>query len=207
MSLKLYEFAVTRSSRVRFTLLELGLPFESIEGRDVFHHPDVAAIHPLSKLPAFRDKGRPLFESAAICTWLADSHPEAGLVAPSGRWERALHDQWISFALTEIEAFLWHSARNLFILPEAERLPAVFPQNEAAAKRGLAVLENELKDKNWLIGDRFSLTDIIVSYDVCWSQILGMTEGMPRVNAYAERILARPHCPYGAMAEAARQQN
>lgn len=205
MSLKLYEFAVTRSSRVRFTLLELGLEFESTAGPDTFHHPDVAAIHPLSKLPAFRDRGRPLFESAAICTWLADSHADKGLVAPSGAWARALHDQWTSFALTEIEAFMWHTARNLFILPENERLPAVFPQNEAAAKRGLGVLDRELQGKDWLIENRFSITDIIVSYDVCWAQILGFTEGMANVNAYAERVLARPHCPYGAMKEAAAQ--
>ena len=205
MSLKLYEFAVTRSSRVRFTLLELGLGFESIAGPETFHHPDVAAIHPLGKLPAFRDNGRPLFESAAICTWLADGHPEKGLVAPSGAWGRALHDQWTSFALTEIEAFMWHTARNLFILPENERLPAVFPQNEVAAKRGLGVLDTELQGKDWLIGNRFSVTDIIVGYSVCWAQTIGFTEGMTNVNAYAERILARPHCPYGAMKEAAAQ--
>lgn len=208
MSLKLYEFAVTRSSRVRFTLLELGLPFESIGNTpDVFQNPEVAKIHPLSKIPAFSDDGRPLFESAAICTWLADSHPDAGLIAPSGQWGRALHDQWTSFALTEIEAFLWHTARNLFVLPESERVTAVFPQNEAAVKRGLSVIDKEIAGRNWLIDDRFSVTDIIMGYCVCWAQTLGMTEGLPNVTAYAERILARPACPYGAMAEAARQQN
>ncbi len=207
MSLKLYEFAVTRSSRVRFTLLELGLAFESIEGPDTFAHPEVAAIHPLRKLPAFRDNGRPLFESAAICTWLADSHSEAGLIAPSGQWARALHDQWTCFALTEIEAFLWHTARNLFILPEAERLPAVFPQNKAAVKTGLAVLDAELRGKEWLIENRFSVTDIIVGYAVCWAQALGFTEGMPHANAYADRMLARPHCPYSAIKDAAQNQD
>jgi glutathione S-transferase len=199
MTIQLYEFAVTRSARVRWTLLELGLPFESVEGPETFGHPDVAAIHPLKKLPSVRIDGRPLFESAAICTWLADSHAEAGLISPSGAWARALHDQWTSFALTEVEAFLWHTARNLFILPEAEQVPAVFPQNEAAAKRGLAVLDEELTGKDWLIENRFSVTDIIVGYDVCWSYFLGMTEGMHAVNAYAERQLARPHCPYAAM--------
>jgi glutathione S-transferase len=199
MTIKLYEFAVTRSSRVRFTLLELGVPFESVEGPETFTHPDVAAIHPLSKLPAVLDKGRPLFESAAICTWLADSHPDGNLIAPSGKWARALHDQWTSFALTEVEAFLWHTARNLFVLPESERLEAVFPQNEAATKRGLEVLDKELAGKDWLIEDTFSVTDIIVGYVVCWSYFLGYTDGMNAISKYAERQLARPHCPYGAM--------
>lgn len=208
MSLILYELAVTRSARVRFTLLELGLPFESIGGSaEVFQHPDVAKIHPLSKLPAFSDDGRPLFESAAICTWLADSHPAKGLIAPSGRWARALHDQWTSFALTEIEAYLWHTARNMFVLPENERVPAVYPQNAAAAKRSLAVIDTEIAGRDWLIENRFSVTDIIMGYDVCWAQVLGLTQGFDNVNAYAARILARPACPYGAIADAAQQTN
>lgn len=203
MTFKLYEFAVTRSSRVRFTLLELGVPFESVEGPEAFAHPDVAEIHPLKKLPAVRDDGRPLFESAAICTWLADSNPEKKLVAPSGEWNRALHDQWSAFVLTEVEAYLWHTARNLFILPEEERLPIVFPQNKKGAQIGLAVLDKELSGKDWLIENTFSVTDIIAGYSVCWAYFLGLTEGMTTLNAYAERILARPHCPYGAMKQIA----
>ena len=159
MSITLYELQPTRSTRARWTLLELGLPYESIEGPAVFAMPELAAIHPLSKLPALRDDGRPLFESAAICTWLADSHPKAGLIAPSGAWARALHDQWVAFTLSEIEAFLWHTARNLFVLPEEERVPAVYPQNEAAAKHGLAALDTHLRDGNgWLRTASRSLT-------------------------------------------------
>lgn len=88
MPITLYELQPTRSDRARCTLLELGVPFESVEGREVFAMPELAEIHPLSKLPALRDSGRPLFESAAICNWLADSHPEAGMVARSGTWAR-----------------------------------------------------------------------------------------------------------------------
>lgn len=196
MSITLYELNPTRSARVRWTLLELGLPFESVAGPEVFAMPELAEIHPLSKLPALRDEGRPLFESAAICNWLADSHPQAGLVAPSGTWSRALHDQWVAFTLAEIEAFLWHTARNLFLLPEAERVPAVYPQNEAAAKRGLAVLDAHLGGRDWMVDDRFSLTDIFVGYAVCWAGWQGMTGELANVTAYVERLQARPLCPY-----------
>lgn len=196
MSITLYELHPTRSARARWTLLELGVPFESIAGPEVFAMPELAKIHPLSKLPALRDAGRPLFESAAICNWLADSHPQAGLIAPSGTWERALHDQWVAFTLSEIEAFIWHTARNLFVLPEAERVPAIYPQNEAAARRGLAVLDAHLQDREWLVGDRFSLTDIFTGYAVCWAQWQGMTADLPNVTTYVERLQARPLCTY-----------
>ena len=99
----------------------------------------------MSMLPALRDNGRPLFESAAICTWLTDSHPEAGLIAPSGTWARALHDQWTAFTLAEVEANLWHTPRNLFLYSEQESVPAVYEQNAKEAKRGLAVLDGALK--------------------------------------------------------------
>ena len=196
MPITLYELQPTRSARARWTLLELGVPFESIQGPEVFAMPELAEVHPLSKLPALRDAGRPLFESAAICNWLADSHPEVGLVAPSGTWARALHDQWVAFTLSEIEAFLWHTARNIFLLPEEERVPAVYPQNEAAAKRGLAVLDDHLRDKEWLVEDRFSLTDIFTGYATCWAQWQGMTADLPNVTAYVERLQARPLCTY-----------
>jgi glutathione S-transferase len=196
VAITLYELQPTRSARVRWTLMELGVPFESIAGPEVFAMPELAEIHPLSKLPALRDAGRPLFESAAICNWLADSHPEVGLVAPSGTWARALHDQWVAFTLSEVEAFIWHTARNLFVLPEEERVPAVYPQNEAAAKRGLAVLDAHLREQEWLVEDRFSLTDIFTGYATCWAQWQGMTADLPHVTAYVERLQARPNCTY-----------
>jgi glutathione S-transferase len=199
MTITLYELQPTCSARARWTLLELGVPFESVEGREVFAMPELAQIHPMSKLPALCDNNRPLFESAAICNWLADSHPQAGLIAPSGTWARALHDQWTAFTLAEVEANLGHTARNQFIYTENERIPAVYEQNAREAKRGLAVLHDALKGKSWLVEDRFSVTDIFVGYAVVWAHVQGMTADLSNVAAYAERILARPLCPYGAL--------
>lgn len=201
MSITLYELAPTRSARVRWTLLELGLPFESKAGPQVFEDPALAEIHPLCKIPAVRDGGRPLFESAAICTWLADSHPDKRLISPSGTWARALHDQWTAFVLSEVEAYQWHTARNIFILPEEERLPAVFEQNAKAMRRGLEVLEQALEGQDWLVENRFSVTDIFASYVICWTHKTGNLEGLDNLNAYVARIRARPLCPYGAMDE------
>lgn len=202
MSIVLYELQPTRSARVRWTLLELGIAYESIErGRETFAMPELAQIHPMSKLPALRDNGRPLFESAAICTRLADSHPAAGLIARSGTWARALHDQWTAFTMAEVEANLWHTARNVFIYPQEERVTAVYEQNAKEAKRGLAVFDGALQHKTWLVEDRFSVTDIFVGYAIAWARVQGLTAGLPNVTAYAERILARPLCPYGALGQ------
>ena len=53
-------------ARARWTLLELGVPFESIAGRETFQNEALQRVHPLRRLPALLDDGRPLFESAAI---------------------------------------------------------------------------------------------------------------------------------------------
>ncbi len=78
MQLTLYEYGPARARRVRWTLLELDMPFESISGRELFHSPELKKVQPLGKLPGSVADGRPLFEPAAIATWCADRKPQTG---------------------------------------------------------------------------------------------------------------------------------
>ncbi len=196
MSMTLYEFGPTRSSRARWALLELGAEYESIEDRAMIGSDELKKVHPLGKLPALLDDGRPLFESAAICTWIADCHPEGGLISPSGTWERAQHDQWVAFTLSELEAYLWSSARNTFVYPEEKRIEAVFPQNAMEAKRALGALDAHLADTEWLVAGKFSVTDIITGFTVNWARRTGLTGEFENVQTYNQRILDRPLCPF-----------
>jgi glutathione S-transferase len=194
MSLTLYELPPSRSARVRWTLLELDLPFESRTGFDLFQGDELRKYHPLNKFPAFIDDGRPLFESAAICNWLADSHPDRNFIARPGTWQRALHDQWVSFILTEIEAPLWSTARNSFVLPEDQRIAAIIPQNDNDARRALTVLDAWLDGKSFLIDDRFSVTDVIAGYTVNWARLAGLMAECANLRAYNERLMAFSNC-------------
>lgn len=196
MSITLFEFTPTRSARARWTLLELGAPFESIDGPEAFKHEALGGVHPMRKLPALIDDGRPLFESAAICTWLADRYPEKGLIAPSGTWQRALHDQWVAFTLAELEANLWSTARNMFIYPEDKRVPQIYEQNAEEARRALGVFDDHLAGRTWLVDERFSVTDIFAGYAINWGRMTGLTAEKPNVTAYCERLLNMPKCPY-----------
>ncbi len=198
MTITLYELAPTRSARVRWTLLELGVPFESVTGEppDIFQSPALKGVHPLSKVPALVDDGRKLYESAAICNWLADSHADKGLIAPSGSFARALHDQWTAFTLSELEAYLWSTARNTFIYPEAERITAMFEQNAMEARRALTVFDAHFADNDWLVENRFSVTDIFVGFTLNWARMVELTAEFEHVTAYLNRLLSRPLCPY-----------
>ena len=199
--IKLYELGPTRSARCRWTLLEAGLDFESAGGDiGVFEDSELVAVHPLGKLPAALIDGRPVFESAAISTAIADLVPERRLVAPAGSWSRVMHEQWVCYVLTEMEAWLWSSEVHRwagpsppFALPAAQRQP-VFEANGTLFKRGAGGLEKALGSASYLVDDRFSVTDIIAGYTVNWGDHEGLLGEFPNLRAYLERLLAREHC-------------
>lgn len=196
-SIKLFELGPTRSARVRWTLLEAGLEYESIGNRvDIIGSEELRKVHPLGKLPAAIIDGKPLFESAAIASAIADLVPEKNLIAKPGTWSRYLHYQWVCFALTEMEAHVQSTEINSidFVIPESQHVPGIIEQNSMMFKRGAAALNTVLGESDYLIEDRFSVTDIIVGYTVAWGQEQGLLSGFPNLLAYLERLLEREHC-------------
>lgn len=190
----LYEYGPSRSKQVRWTLLELGLEFRAVEGRDILHSDELKQVNPMGKVPAVMINGEPLFEAAAICTYLADLVPEKKLISPSGTRERALHLQWVSFALTELEAYVWSNARNTFVLPEEQRVTALFEQNSKAYVRAANILDKVLQDTDYLVGNRFSVTDILVGFVLNWGNQVKLLDQTPNLQSYLTRLKERPHC-------------
>ena len=197
-SIKLFELGPTRSARCRWTLQEAGLEYESIGNAPaIIGSEELKKIHPLGKLPAAIIDGRPLFESAAIATAIADLVPEQDLVAKPGTWSRALHDQWVCFALTEMEPWVWSTELNSvdFVLPKSQHVPAIIEQNAMMFKRSAAALDAVLGNANYLIEGRFTVTDIIVSYTINFGREQDLLDEFPNLLAYLERLLKREHCP------------
>jgi len=194
LDITLYEYGPSRSKQVRWALLELGLEFKAIEGLEVLHSDELVQVNPMGKVPAVVIDGKPLFEAAAICTYLADLVPEKGLIAAANTYERALHLQWVSFTLTELEAYLWSNARNTFVLPEEKRITALFEQNKKAYIHAAKVLDKVLENVDYLVGNKFSVTDILVGFTVNWGNIAGLLEQTPNLQDYLARLKGRPNC-------------
>ena len=194
MKVTLYETGTTRSARCRWTLLEAGIPFESVLRKGLIGSDEVKSLHPLGKLPVILIDGKALFESSAVCTYIADHAPEADLIAKPGSWARGEHDQWVSYALTEMEAWLWNTAVNSYVLPEAQRINSGFEQNAKMFRRSAFALNEYLSGKAYLLEDRFTVTDIIVGWTVNWGRRQGLLDGCDGLMAYLERILGRPLC-------------
>ncbi len=195
VDIRLFEADGSRSVRCKWTLLEAGMEYQSAPaGLKGEARGELESVHPMKMLPAAVIDGQPLIESAAIATYIADNAPEANLIAKPGTWARALHDQWVSFALTQMEAWLWSSARNRFVLPKEERVPEVFKQNAEAYQRAAAVVDKALAADDYLVENRFSVTDIIVGYTVNWGRRAELNGDLPNLGRYLERLWQRPHC-------------
>lgn len=194
LDITLYEYESSRSKQVRWSLLELDLEYHSVAGLEILHSEELEKVNPMGKVPAVTINGEPLFEAAAICTYLADLVPEKNLIAPSGTRDRALHLQWVSFALTELEAYVWSNARNTFVLPEEQRIRALFEQNKQAYRNAAKVLDKVFEECDYLVGNRFSVTDILVGFTLNWGNGIGLLEETPNLQKYLARLKERPHC-------------
>lgn len=192
--IKLYGFGPTRSARCQWTLLELDVEFEFIDRQDLIGSDELRQLHPQAKLPAIQVDGEPLFESTAICTYLCDLYPEKNLLARSGTRERALHEQWCAFTLSEMEAYLWSNAKHRSFYPEDKRAPAVVEPNNQEYRAGASVLNDLLASQDYVIGDSFTVTDILVGWTLNWGRRMGSNKGFENISSYLKRLYARPHC-------------
>ena len=96
--------------------------------------------------------------------------------------------------MTELEAYLWSNARNTFVLPEEKRITALFEQNKKAYIHAAKVLDKVLENVDYLVGNKFSVTDILVGFTVNWGNIAGLLEQTPNLQDYLARLKGRPNC-------------
>jgi len=156
--------------------------------------PEFLAINPFGKLPALVDDTFTLVESAAICMYLADKYPEKGLAPAVGTQDRALHDQWVSFAISELEQPLWRITRHRYAYPEAKRSPADMELAREDFHATARTFEPLVK-KDHLVADRFTVADIMVAYTLKWASMFDLLGEHPGLKAYMDKHLARPAFP------------
>ena len=195
--MKLYEFAPTRSIRVRWTLQELGVDFDSVTVDLVAgenRRPEFLAINPAGKLPVLVDDDRVLTESVAIVLYLAEKYPDKGLI-PSDLAERAQVNRWLLFAATELEQPLWRISRHTALYPEDKRLPGDVVLASQEFKDMAAVLEKHMDGRRFVVGDGVTVADFVTAYTLDWGNEVGLLDGSPRLVAYMKRMYDRPHAP------------
>jgi glutathione S-transferase len=144
-------------------LEELGVPYENVPTSFVgdAQKPDYLKVNPNGRIPALDDDGTLVWESMAINLHLAEKYDKG--FRPRSLEERAHTVQWSFWGMTEIEPGLIEAFVNRVMLPEAQRNQAAGDAGEQKLQRPLAVLDKELGQRRFLLGDRFTLADLNVA--------------------------------------------
>jgi glutathione S-transferase len=177
----------SRALRVLWALEELGAPYDHLP--DMPGSDAVKALNPSGKVPVLVVDGAVLTDSSAIMTYLADRH--GALIPAPGTIERAHHDALVHTVLDEMDAILWMAARHSFILPEAQRLPAIKDSLRWEWARSLARLAPRIAG-DCLMGDEFTIADIICAHCLNWGTAIKFEISPEPVLAYQQRMRDRP---------------
>jgi len=177
-----------RPPRVRWALEEAGAPYEYVVmDSEVGRGEEHARRHPLGRVPVLESDEGLLFESAAICLHIADLHPDAGLIPAIGTYERAQVYQWTLFAMTELEPAMIraYSARRR---TDADATAAA----DVRLVKVFDVLGSALDGHAYVVGDRFTIADVVVG-GVCESaRHYDVLPSSPNVRPYLEHLDTRP---------------
>ncbi len=185
--MKLFWAPKTRSLRALWMLEEAGAPYERVKiditapGRP----PELLAANPMGKVPALVDGAAQLAESAAICAYIAERFPQAGLAPALGDPLRARYFHWLFFAPGCIE-------------PAYTQKFADVRLNSSAAGWGdfdrvTTTLERALDKGPWILGERFSAADVMIGADLIFGvERFAIVPRRPAFDAYLQRCRARP---------------
>jgi glutathione S-transferase len=193
--LTVYGCPNTRSTRVVWALEEAGAEYEYVQidlRAGAGWQPDYLALNIGGKVPTLVDNEFVLTESAAICTYIGDRFPDAGLVPPAGNQERASYNQWCYFTLSELEQPLWTIAKHRFALPERRRVPAVLGTARWEFAVATKVLAAGLGREAFIVGERFTVADILIAHTLAWARACKLPLEHDNLTTYVDRLLARP---------------
>jgi glutathione S-transferase len=190
--MRLYHQPRSRSARVLWLAEEAGAPLDVVViAREEKLTDAYRAMHPLCKSPAYVEDDGAVFESGALILHLADRHPEAGLIAAPGSYERALQYQWAFFAVTELETPLIDAAREMW-KDEGEPSAEHFEWGVTRFARAAAVVESAIAGRSYLVDDRFSVADILVGGVLSFARTAEIAEIPPGLLPYVDGLEARP---------------
>ena len=194
--LKLYYATQTRAGRPRWLLEEIGAPYELVRldlAKGDQKKPDYLKINPTGTVPAMVDGDLALFESAAICLYLADKFPDKRLAPPIGTPARGRYYQWVQYAMCGLEPPLVTMFMHTMMRPEAQRIPALVDEARTQLKGVLGVLEQALAGRSYMVGDGFTVADVMIASTLGWARMMGLIgTDLPSVTGYLDRMLARP---------------
>jgi len=188
--LVLYHAAPSRSSIVHWMLEELGQPYELQmvsfkKGEN--RQPAYLAVNPMGKVPALKHGNTVITEAAAICTYLADEFPQAGLNIPVGDPRRGTYLKWLFFGPSCVEPAITERA---------------FPRKEPPARSALGfgdfdtvvdvLAKAAAAASPYLLGNKFTAADVIIGSGLRWGTMFKLLPDRAEFKPYLATLAERP---------------
>ena len=184
-----YTNPMSRGQIVRWALHEVGADYEQVLVDWTDKPAAFTAANPMGQVPTLvhhtQSGNEVVTESAAICAYLAQVQPQAGL--QPRETELAAYLRWMFFAAGPLEQAIL--AQALGFAPKTEREQAM--AGFGTFERTLDTLEGHIKTHTWVCGDRFTMADVYVGSHMDWGLTFGTIPDRPVFQAYAERCRAR----------------
>lgn len=184
--LVLYTNPMSRGRVARWMLEEVGAPYRAeIVGFGQNKTSAYLALNPMGKLPTLVHGKTVVTETAAVCAYLADAFPEAGLAPPAA--ERGAYYRWLFFGAGPVEAATTNKSFG-FDLPEGGAGRAGY----GSYADTLDALEYAVSQGDYVAGDRFSAADVYLGAQIGFGLQFGSIEKRPAFERYWARIADRP---------------
>ncbi len=178
----------SRAGTVDWMLEELGAPYrtEVLNLKKGEHKtPAYLAMNPMGKVPAIKHGDTVVTEAAAICCYLADEFPEAGLAPAIGDPARGAYLRWMFYSPSCIEPAITAKA---FKFPPVPASTVGYGNFDTVVE----VVANAVSQNEYLLGDRFSAADVVVGSAVRYAMMFGVFPERQEFVSYAGRLAARP---------------
>ena len=181
-----YTNPMSRGQIARWMLEEVGVPYEQrlLGYGTTMKDDEYLATNPMGKVPAIVHKGNVVTEAAAICLYLADAYPEAGL-KPKAE-DLAGYYRWTLFCAGPVEAAF--SNKGAGLEPPADR-QAMFGYGNFDLT--INTLEKAVSGKTFIAGDHFSAADVYVGSMIDFMLNFKVLEPRPAFLAYVEPLRER----------------
>jgi len=175
----------SRGRIVRWMLEEIGQPYETeVIPYDQIKSERYLAVNPMGKVPAIKHRDHVVTECAAICAYLADIFPQAGL-APRDE-EKADYYRWMFYAAGPAEAAVSNQAMGWVPTPERERMFGYGNFDKV-----VAVLDELFSLRDFVCGDRFTAADVYVGSQIMFPLQFGMLPERDSFTRYRDRLQSR----------------
>src|SRR5436309_12148572 len=164
-----YTNPMSRGRIVRWMLEEVGAPYrtEILDYQTGMKGPAYLAVNPMGKVPAIRHGDTVVTEGGAICAYLADAFPQAGLAPPPGDKARGTYFRWLFFAAGPIEAVVTARSLGFETSGEQTRMAGWGSYDDV-----MAAIDTAIEGREYLTG-RFSAADLYFGSHIGWGLQFG----------------------------------